>query len=62
MTARLQPGGGLDPVLQKLADEVASYEAGPTPLALRACITSHRTQPADVGVLVSELERAIDPE
>ncbi len=33
---------------------------GPTAIALRACITSHRTQPADIDVLVRELERAID--
>jgi glutamate/tyrosine decarboxylase-like PLP-dependent enzyme len=34
---------------------------GPTPIAVRACITSHRTQPADIDVLVEELERAIAP-
>jgi aromatic-L-amino-acid/L-tryptophan decarboxylase len=28
-------------------------------VALRACITSHRTQPADIEVLVDELERAL---
>ena len=33
--------------------------SGPTPIALRACITSHRTQPADIDILVAELERAI---
>ena len=33
--------------------------SGPTAIALRACITSHRTQPADIDVLVGELERAI---
>ena len=33
--------------------------SGPTPIALRACITSHRTQPADIDILVGELERAI---
>lgn len=33
---------------------------GPTPLALRACITSHATQPADIDILVGELERAVD--
>jgi aromatic-L-amino-acid decarboxylase len=27
--------------------------------ALRACITSHRTQPSDIDILVEELERAI---
>lgn len=32
--------------------------SGPT-IALRACITSHRTQPADISILVDELERAI---
>ena len=32
---------------------------GPTPVALRACITSHRTQPADIDILVAELQRAI---
>jgi glutamate/tyrosine decarboxylase-like PLP-dependent enzyme len=34
--------------------------SGPTAIALRACITSHRTQPADIDILVGELERAID--
>ena len=34
--------------------------SGPTAVALRACITSHRTQPADIDALVDELERAID--
>ena len=33
--------------------------SGPTPIALRACITSHRTQPADIDILVAELERAV---
>lgn len=33
--------------------------SGPTAIALRACITSHRTQPTDIDVLVAELERAI---
>ena len=33
--------------------------SGPTPIALRACITSHRTQPADIDILVGELQRAI---
>ena len=28
-------------------------------LALRACITSHRTRPADIDILVDELERAV---
>ena len=36
--------------------------SGPTPIALRACITSYRTQPADVDILVAELERAIGAE
>ena len=36
--------------------------SGPTPLALRACITSHRTQPADIDILVGELERAVGAE
>jgi hypothetical protein len=27
--------------------------------ALLACITSHRTQPSDIDILVEELERAI---
>ncbi len=31
-------------------------------IALRACITSHRTQPADIEILVDDLERAIRPE
>ncbi len=35
--------------------------SGPTPTALRACITSHRTQPADIDVLVTELEQALEP-
>ena len=30
-------------------------------VALRACITSHRTTPADIDILVHELERAISP-
>ncbi len=34
--------------------------SGPTAIALRACITSHRTQPAVIDVLVAELERAIE--
>ncbi len=33
--------------------------SGPTPVAIRACITSHRTRPADIEILVAELERAI---
>jgi glutamate/tyrosine decarboxylase-like PLP-dependent enzyme len=36
--------------------------SGPTPIAVRACITSHRTQPADIEILVAELERAIGAE
>ena len=36
--------------------------SGPTAIALRACITSHRTQPADIDILVGELERAIGAE
>lgn len=28
-------------------------------VALRACVTSHRTQPADIDILVEELERAV---
>ena len=35
---------------------------GPTAIALRACITSYRTQPADVDILVDELERAVGEE
>lgn len=34
--------------------------SGPV-IALRACITSHRTQPVDIDILVDELERAIRP-
>src|SRR5439155_21958685 len=34
--------------------------SGPT-VALRACITSHRARPADIDILVDELERAIRP-
>jgi glutamate/tyrosine decarboxylase-like PLP-dependent enzyme len=30
-------------------------------VALRACITSHRTSPADIDILVDELERAVRP-
>ncbi|HWH23329.1 MAG TPA: aminotransferase class V-fold PLP-dependent enzyme [Candidatus Limnocylindria bacterium] len=30
-------------------------------IALRACITSHRTRPADIDILVDELEQAIRP-
>ena len=33
--------------------------SGSTPIALRACITSHRTQPSDIDILVAELERAV---
>jgi glutamate/tyrosine decarboxylase-like PLP-dependent enzyme len=36
--------------------------SGPTATALRACITSHRTQPGDIDILVGELERAIGAE
>jgi glutamate/tyrosine decarboxylase-like PLP-dependent enzyme len=36
--------------------------SGPTPIAVRACITSHRTQLADIEVLVRELERALGAE
>ena len=36
--------------------------SGPTAVALRACVTSHRTQPADIDVLVGELERAVGEE
>jgi glutamate/tyrosine decarboxylase-like PLP-dependent enzyme len=34
--------------------------SGPV-IALRACITSHRTRPVDIDILVDELERAIRP-
>lgn len=33
--------------------------SGPTPVAVRACITSHRTQADDIGILLDELERAV---
>src|SRR5207249_146427 len=36
------------------------HVSGPT-IALRACITSHRARPADIDILVDELERAIRP-
>ena len=95
MTRATGAVGTLDPVLRRLADEIADFEAavdelpvapavtpaqirerlsaydfaqpvsevhlsGPT-VALRACITSHRARPADLDILVEELERAIRP-
>ncbi|CAN5583929.1 aspartate aminotransferase family protein [soil metagenome] len=40
---------------------ISQVRLGGSVIALRACITSHRTQPADVDILVDELERAIVP-
>lgn len=36
--------------------------SGPTPIALRACITSHRTQVEDIDILVKELAHAVGAE
>jgi hypothetical protein len=49
--------------MNSVADALAVFDGyqrgGMTLIALRACITSHRTQPADIDILVAELERAV---
>ncbi|MDQ3937904.1 MAG: pyridoxal-dependent decarboxylase [Chloroflexota bacterium] len=49
----------VDRVVRRGQAWISQVRLGGSSVALRACVTSHRTEPDDIDVLVQELERAI---